>query len=88
MAEKLEFSEEVRREFDEILTRYPEKQAALLPVLHVVQRELGHISAEAEEYVARLLELPPVKRSMARGQMGSRYVDRLIEWKGKRPASA
>jgi ferredoxin len=35
-----------------------------------------------------ILRLPPVKRSMARGQLGSRYVDRLIEWNGKREKSA
>jgi ferredoxin len=32
-----------------------------------------------------ILRLPPVQRSMARGQLGSRYLDRLIEWNGSRP---
>jgi ferredoxin len=32
-----------------------------------------------------ILLLPPVKRSMARGQLGSRYLDRLIEWNESRP---
>jgi len=27
-----------------------------------------------------ILRLPPVKRSMARGQLGSRYLEKLIEW--------
>jgi ferredoxin len=35
-----------------------------------------------------ILQLPPVKRSMAQGQLGSRYVDRLIEWNGNRTTSA
>ena len=35
-----------------------------------------------------ILRLPPVKRSMARGQLGSRYLDRLIDWDGKREHSA
>jgi len=35
-----------------------------------------------------ILQLPPIKRSMAQGQLGSRYVDRLIEWNGNRTASA
>ena len=35
-----------------------------------------------------ILQLPPVKRSMAQGQLGSRYVDKLIEWNGKREAEA
>jgi ferredoxin len=28
-----------------------------------------------------ILRLPPVKRSMAAGQLGSRYLEKLIEWK-------
>ncbi len=35
-----------------------------------------------------ILRLPPVKRSMAQGQLGSRYLDRLIEWNESRPHSA
>ena len=32
-----------------------------------------------------ILRLPPVKRSMARDQLGSRYLDRLIEWNESSP---
>ena len=32
-----------------------------------------------------ILRLPPIKRSMARGQLGSRYLDKLIEWNESRP---
>jgi NADH-quinone oxidoreductase subunit E len=39
--------------------RYPTKQAALLPALHKVQAKYGHISAEAEAFVARELGLHP-----------------------------
>jgi len=35
-----------------------------------------------------ILRLPPVKRTMARGQLGSRYLDKLIEWDGNREHSA
>jgi ferredoxin len=35
-----------------------------------------------------VLRLPPVKRSMAQGQLGSRYVDRLIEWNGRNSTAA
>ena len=41
-----------------ILTRYPTKQAALLPVLWVAQETWGWISKETAEEVARILELP------------------------------
>jgi len=30
-----------------------------------------------------ILRLSPVKRSMAVGQLGSRYLERLVEWKGR-----
>ena len=49
------------REIDEILTRYPVKRAALLPMCHVIQKERGFISAEAEEWIAARLDLAPVK---------------------------
>jgi NADH-quinone oxidoreductase subunit E len=44
---------------EQILKRYPTRQAALLPVLWVAQETWGWISREAAEEVARLLELPP-----------------------------
>src|SRR3990172_9565949 len=43
----------------ELLTRYPEKRSALLPLLHLVQEELGHLTPESMEHVARLLEMRP-----------------------------
>jgi NADH-quinone oxidoreductase E subunit len=54
-----EFSAEARARIDRILTRYPTKQAALLPVLWVAQETWGWISKEAAEEVARILELTP-----------------------------
>lgn len=47
---------ENERRVDEIVRRYPERQAAMLPVLWVVQGEKGWISADAMEWVARKLE--------------------------------
>ena len=55
------FTQAVEKEIAEILTRYPQPRAAILPILHIAQREQGFVSAEAEEYIARLLDLPPVK---------------------------
>lgn len=57
----MEFSQDAKKEFERLLTRYPEKEAALLPTLHLAQKEFGYISAEAEAYVAGLLELPVVR---------------------------
>jgi NADH-quinone oxidoreductase subunit E len=53
------FPPEARERIENILKRYPTKQAALLPVLWVAQETWGWISKEAAEEVARLLELPP-----------------------------
>lgn len=57
----LEFSQEALAEFNDILTRYPDKRAASMPSLHLAQREFGYISQEAIDYVARLLDLTPAE---------------------------
>lgn len=57
----VEFSKEARKKFDKIVSQYPEKQAAMLPVLYLAEKEFGHISQEVEEYVSELLEVPSVK---------------------------
>jgi NADH-quinone oxidoreductase subunit E len=54
-----EFPPEARARIERILTRYPTKQAALLPVLWVAQETFGWISRETAEEVARILELSP-----------------------------
>lgn len=53
------FPPEAMARIQKILTRYPTKQAALLPVLWVAQETWGWISREAAEEVARVLDLPP-----------------------------
>jgi NADH-quinone oxidoreductase subunit E len=58
-AKPIEFPEEVKKRFDHILTRYPNKEAALLPTLHLVQETWGWISPEAVHYVSGLLDLSP-----------------------------
>lgn len=55
----LAFSAEARAQIDRMLTRYPTKQAALLPTLWIAQREWGWISREAVDAVAALLGLSP-----------------------------
>jgi NADH-quinone oxidoreductase E subunit len=57
----LKFSDEMMREFEKIIARYPRKEAAMLPTLHLAQRQWGYISNEVMEYVAQLLEVPPMK---------------------------
>lgn len=53
------FNEASEREIAELLTRYPTKQAALLPVLWVAEREFGYIAPEVMELVAKRLDISP-----------------------------
>lgn len=55
----MKFSEKSKSEIQEILKRYPNRQAALLPVLWLAQREFEWISPEVIELVARELDLSP-----------------------------
>lgn len=55
----IQFSEEAMREFHKILSRYPQKRAAVVPVLGLAQKEFGWISDEVAEYVGGLLDYPP-----------------------------
>jgi NADH-quinone oxidoreductase subunit E len=48
------------REIDEVITHYPQKRSAALPLLHLVQADQGHISHEAIEWIARRLDLQPI----------------------------
>ncbi len=44
---------------EKILSRYPDRQGALLPALHMAQEIRGHVSPEAMDEVAERLGLPP-----------------------------
>jgi NADH-quinone oxidoreductase E subunit len=48
-----------KERFDKILTRYPDKTAALLPILGLAQEVRGHVSPETMDRVGELLDLPP-----------------------------
>ncbi len=57
------FSPENLEKVNEIIARYPEgrQKSALLPVLHVAQKQWGWISSEVMDYVAGLLSIQPVE---------------------------
>jgi NADH-quinone oxidoreductase subunit E len=57
----LEFSPKTYKKFEETVSRYPKKEAAMLPVLYLAQQEFGYLSAEAIEYVARLMGQSPAR---------------------------
>ncbi len=55
------FSDQSKKKIEEILSHYPKKEAALLPVLHLTQREFGCISPTEEKLVAAILEINPIR---------------------------
>ncbi len=57
----MQFTPENKQHFDEVLARYPVKRSALLPALHLVQKQEGWITPQAIEYVASLLDLTPAQ---------------------------
>jgi len=57
-AERPRFSDATLVQYREILARYPQRRAALMPTLWLAQREFGWLSLPVMEYVAELMELP------------------------------
>jgi NADH-quinone oxidoreductase E subunit len=57
----LEFSPETYKKFEETVSRYPKKEAAMLPVLYLAQEEFGYLSPEVIEYVARIMGQSPAR---------------------------
>lgn len=55
----VQFSDETYKRFEEVLTHYPTKQAAILPTFWLAQQEFGYLSLETMEYLAELLDLSP-----------------------------
>ena len=43
---------------NELTRKYPYREAALLPALYLAQREYGHITPEAMEFIAETLSIP------------------------------
>lgn len=59
----VEFSAELLKKFDEIVSRYPagKQKSALLPILHLVQAEFGWVSAPAMDKVADYLKIQDIE---------------------------
>src|SRR4051812_17570173 len=47
-------------QIDEVITHYPVTRSATLPLLHLVQEDMGWISSEAIEWIAAKLGLEPI----------------------------
>lgn len=50
--------ESIDKKIEELLKKYPKKDAALLPLLHILQEEEGLIARESMEKVAQILNIP------------------------------
>ena len=50
--------EAIREKIRSFFPRYPNRQAALLPALHVVQERYGHVTHRAMRDIAEILEIP------------------------------
>lgn len=51
------FNEEELQAVNKHISKYPEKKAAIMPVLWMAQKKFGWLSKEVMEYVAELLDL-------------------------------
>jgi len=51
---------ETLSKIDEVITHYPTKRSATLPLLHLIQEDVGHLPPDTSEWVAAKLELQPI----------------------------
>lgn len=54
---EFKFSNKNLKKIDEILTRYPSKKPAVMPVLYLAQEQNGWISQEVMDEVAKVLDM-------------------------------
>jgi NADH-quinone oxidoreductase subunit E len=57
----LKFSDAGMKKFEWLLTRYPQKQAVLLPTLRIAEQEFGELGLPEMKYVAGLLGISPAR---------------------------
>jgi NADH-quinone oxidoreductase subunit E len=51
----------LQKKFDDVIARYPLKRSAIVPLLLFAQDEIGYISDEAIEEIARRVEVQPIE---------------------------
>ncbi|HEX6468682.1 MAG TPA: NADH-quinone oxidoreductase subunit NuoE [Streptosporangiaceae bacterium] len=61
MAFDADVAERLARDAKEIIARYPRPRSALLPLLHLVQAEEGHVSRDGVEFCAAQLGITPAQ---------------------------
>ncbi|MCZ6464177.1 MAG: NAD(P)H-dependent oxidoreductase subunit E [Proteobacteria bacterium] len=54
-------SEDTRDAIDSECAKYPQKRGGLLPAMHLVQKQLGHIAPETAVELAEIFDIRPVE---------------------------
>ncbi len=54
-------SDALKKKFDQLIARYPLKRSAIVPMLLFAQDEIGYVSDEAIEEIARCVEVRPIE---------------------------
>ena len=54
-------SDETRSKIDAAIAIYPKKRGALLPALHLIQKDHGHVSKECAVELAEIFEIRPIE---------------------------
>jgi NADH-quinone oxidoreductase subunit E len=54
-------SDETRSKIEAAIEKYPQKRGALLPALHFVQEDHGHVSTECAVELAEIFEIHPAQ---------------------------
>ena len=58
---EVKFSEKGMKKYEWLLTRYPDKQAVLLPTLRIAEKEFGNLGIPEMKYVADLMGISPAR---------------------------
>ncbi|HXK24478.1 MAG TPA: NADH-quinone oxidoreductase subunit NuoE [Myxococcota bacterium] len=54
-------SRDARARIDVEIAKYPQRRGALLPALHIVQEEHGHVAAESARELAEIFGIRPIE---------------------------
>lgn len=56
--DKMMFSDKIVDAINKVRQKYPDAQGAVLPSLHIIQKEYGHLGYEAMRFVSNHLKVP------------------------------
>lgn len=76
----MSLSEKHGAEIDAIVTRYPQKRSAVLPLLYIAQDEYGYLTDAAVREVAAILDLPPTDVFEVAGFYSLLYEQPVGKW--------